>query len=266
MWEPVGPLPASVYWRRRVTAAVLALAVVSLLGWGVVSVVVRPDPDPDTTSLASRGVALSAPDQAVPGQPAVPEQAAPEQAAPEQAGQHPAPDTHRAAPAEAPRKPAPVNERLRPDDTPRGPVPVASPVPVPPTGPVPCTNAMLAVTAEVEQPAYRVGEHPVLRLTITNTSGQPCVRDLDPIRQEIVVWSGDGAARLWSSNDCNPAIAPDLRTLLPGRVLVFAVTWGGRTSVPGCKARRTPVPAGAYRVMTRLDNDISAPVPFLLTP
>ena len=158
-----------------------------------------------------------------------------------------------------------TSEQLQPDLTPR-PAPVATPVAVPPTGPVPCTNAMTGVTAEIDQPTHKVGDHPVLRLVVTNTSPQPCVRELDASRQEIVVWSGDGKLRLWSSNDCGNAGSPDLRTLIPGQPVAFAVTWAGRTSTPGCAAARTVVPAGNYRVMSRIDDDISAPTPFQLTP
>ena len=85
------------------------------------------------------------------------------------------------------------SERIRPDDTPRPAVAAQSPVPVPRTGPVPCTNPMLAAAAEVDPAVHKVGSHPVLRLVLTNISGQPCVRDLDASRQEIVVWSSDGA-------------------------------------------------------------------------
>jgi len=125
---------------------------------------------------------------------------------------------------------------------------------------------MIGVTAEIDRVVHVVGEHPVLRLVITDTSAQPCVRDLDSSRQEIVVWSGDGKTRLWSSNDCGNPGSPDLRTLVPGQPVVFAVTWAGLTSAPGCAQPRLPVPAGAYRVVSRLDDDVSAPVTFRLTP
>ena len=80
------------------------------------------------------------------------------------------------------------------------------------------------------------------------------------------MWSGDGAARLWSSNDRvnNPTV--DLRTLVPGRPVAFALTWGERTTTPGCGQARTVVPAGSYRLMVRLDDLISPPTPFLRTP
>jgi hypothetical protein len=181
------------------------------------------------------------------------------------AGSSAVPPVPAAVPPAAPEARGATSEQLQPDLTPRA-APVATPVAVPPTGPVPCTNAMTGVTGEIDQPSHKVGDHPVLRLVVTNTSPQPCVRDLDASRQEIVVWSGDGKARLWSSNDCGNAGSPDLRTLIPGQPVAFAVTWAGRTSTPGCAAARTVVPAGSYRVMTRLDDDISAPTPFQLTP
>ena len=119
---------------------------------------------------------------------------------------------------------------------------------MPRTGPVPCTNAMLTTAAEVDPAVHKVGSHPVLRLVITNVSGQPCVRDLDAARQEIVVWG------------------VDLRTLVPGRPVAFALTWGERTTTPGCAQPRTVVPAGSYRLMVRLDDLVSPPTPFLRTP
>jgi len=111
-----------------------------------------------------------------------------------------------------------------------------------------------------------VGQRPLLRLVVTNTSDQPCVRDLDSSRQEIVVWSIDGADRLWSSNDCSNRGSPDLRTLVPGQPVAFAVTWAGRTSTPGCATARTVVPAGDYRVMSRVDDRISPPTAFQRLP
>jgi hypothetical protein len=204
MWKPVGPLPASVYWRRRWVAIASTVAVLVALAWSVAAL--APSGGGTSTRPASRA-AVSAPQQT-------------------------------------------------------SPPPAAS---VPPTGPAPCADAMLSVVAEVERPEHRVGERPVLRLVVSNISDQPCVRDLAATRQETVVWSGDGANRLWSSNDCSNAAGADLRTLVPGQPVALSVRWAGRTSTPGCGAARTVVPAGAYRVMTRVDDVISAPTPFVRT-
>jgi hypothetical protein len=338
MWEPTGPLPAAVYWRRRVLAAAAGVAIAF-----VAMVAISPDESALTThaalshsqstiaaadgsadardpgavdAMGAAGVEDGAgvggyggsvvADGAIAGGPTPAAPAAPTNGETASAGAAPtvagaAPAGSGAVPPGAPLNsgspvvgsvvgsdavaPSPVGtpsaqsagmgagtpaasatpEQLRPDETPRA-APLAAPVPVPPTGPVPCTNAMIGVTAEIDRPVHVVGEHPVLRLVITDTSAQPCVRDLDSSRQEIVVWSGDGNTRLWSSNDCGNPGAPDLRTLVPGQPVVFAVTWAGLTSAPGCAMPRIAVPAGAYRVVSRLDDDISAPITFHLTP
>ncbi len=190
---------------------------------------------------------------AAPGTPGVPAGAPP-------AGAAPGSSTGPATPIAGP-----VDETVRPDNTPRPAVVVPPSGPSPPTGPPPCTDKMIKVGAEVGQPEYKVGARPVLRLVVTNTTGQACVRDLDGALQEIVVWSGDGRTRLWSSNDCvNPA-SDDLRTLVPGQPVAFAVTWSGLGSAPGCTVERDRLPAGAYRVLTRLGPVISEPAPFLLS-
>ncbi len=329
MWQPTGPLPSAVYWRRRALAAVFAAVIV--LGamvavspdeWAMTTRAALPhsqptegtadglDADGDgsggltaaagtshaaglpsavggtsgapasggaapagTAALAAGGTSLTegglasvgamvAPRALVNGgSPAIGPTAGSEGVAAPTGGAPGAPQGNGAAIPAA----SVTSEQLRPDESPR-PAPVAAPVPVPPTGPVPCTNAMIGVTSEIDAPVHVVGQRPVLRLVITNTSAQPCVRDLDSSRQEIAIWSGDGKTRLWSSNDCGNAGSPDLRTLVPGQPVVFAVTWAGRTSTPGCAQARTVVPAGDYRMVSRLDDDVSQPTSFRLTP
>jgi hypothetical protein len=239
------------------------ITVLGLLAWSVVAMIPSETPASDgTTTRAASRAAVSAPQQASP--PPAPAATPPTQpGAGGPASGSPAAEPPADPTPTPPGAPVTTSEELLPDDTPRRSAPVPPPAPVPSTGPVPCSNAMLGVAAEIDRAEHRVGERPVLRLVVTNISDQPCVRDLDSARQEIVVWSGDGADRLWSSNDCANASSVDLRTLVPGQPVAFAVSWAGRTSTPGCAEARTVVPAGAYRVMTRVDDVISAPTPFL---
>ena len=264
MWEPVGPLPAAVYWRRRgamlaAAAALVGLVVATAAGDpGITAVPAANRTAADTGTATAPATAPGGPAAGGPALGSTPADTARVEGAP-------ASDSPRGtAPPDAARggAPAPAGERIRPDEPSRP----AAPVPVPPSGPVACTNAMLAAAAELDHAVHRVGSRPVLRLVLTNTSGQACVRDLDAARQEIVVWSADGATRLWSSNDCANAPTVDLRTLLPGRPVAFAVTWGERTTTPGCRQPRTVVPAGTYRLLVRLDDLISPPTPFIRTP
>lgn len=265
MWEPVGPLPATVYWRRRWLAVAGVVAAVFLVTWPAGALTTPPAGS--TSTVRAGRAALTAPQSPSPA-PVSTEPPAPATSPPS-----PSPVVAPQAPRSAPRSaqpgtgsppPATTSEELRPDETTRG--PAATPIPVPRTGPVPCTDAMLAVAAEIDRPQHRVGDKPLLRLVIINTSAQPCVRDLDSARQEIVVWNRDQSAKLWSSNDCTNAASSDLRTLVPGQPVAFSVTWAGRTSTPGCAKPRTVVPAGSYRVLTRLDDVISPPTMFTLTP
>lgn len=187
VWEPTGPLPATVYWRRRALAGVLTVGVVALVGSMVTGATAEPEP-----------------------------------------------------PAE------PVAASL----------PVADRVPA-------CTDSLLDIAAGLDADEHRVGDKPVLRLIVTNTGPQPCVRDLDPTRQEITVWSADLRERLWSSNDCSGAAArADERTLQPNQPLAFPVRWAGRTSAQGCPADRSAVPAGTYQLRGRLDTITGDPTEF----
>lgn len=197
MWEPVGPLPAAVYRRRRAAALLGALAV----GVLVVLVVVfagggEPEPDP-----------------------------------------------------------APPPAEL-----------VAAPAPTTPAGPPECTDQMIKLTAEIDQPEHHVGQQVTLRVVVTDTTAQPCVRDLDPARREIMVVTADLKTQVWSSNDCANPSTLDLRTLQPNQALGFKAPWNGKSSNPGCTEERVQVPAGDYKLVTRLDDVYSEPVPFTRLP
>lgn len=289
MWEPVGPLPAHVYWKRRWLALVSVIAFFVVIGFSVAALT-RPTPNPGPTDEATSRAANSS---ALPSGSSV-ASAAPSTGAvidPTTGTPSTVPGTSADAPLSATGVPigtsAPgtttssetsggasaeggpastTDESKRPDDTPRASVPVPPTEPAPPTGPPPCTNDMIAVGAEIDAPQHRVGDRPELRLTVVNISNQACVRDLDGALQEIVVWDRPIRNRLWSSNDCVNPSTQDLRTLVPGQPVAFEVTWSGLSSNPGCTAARTRLPAGDYTLLTRVADKISGPTYFTLTP
>ena len=243
----MGPLPAAVYWRRRWVALASVLTVAGLLTVAVGGGTPTDGPAAVPAPAAVRSTVARPPTAATDGpvvaggtgnaEPTAQASAAPDPldvglSGPTSSGStapggrlstgqpgsgattavppSPGPVTAASGPYTAASSTA-ASERIRPDDTPRPTVAAQPPVPVPRTGPVPCTNDMLTAGAEVDPAVHKVGSHPVLRLVITNVSGQPCVRDLDAARQEIVVWSGDGAdpplveQRLHQQPDRRPA-------------------------------------------------------------
>ena len=142
----------------------------------------------------------------------------------------------------------------------------------PPTSPSPppplrsCPDKVIKVSAEPGAPSYRVGERPLLRLTIRNNGEVPCLRDVSRKLRELVITSANGRKRLWSSNDCYAPPETDRRTLLPGKPLRFTLNWAGRTSAPGCPAQRNTVEPGEYRVTASLAKLQSPPATLQLTP
>lgn len=208
MWEPIGPLPASVYRRRRRLAVAVTVGAVLSIGALVVG----------------GGSSEESPD----------------------------PATAETGPSSQPPEVATM--------------PVGSPVPAQAGAAPECADPMIAVRVEVEQAERRVGQKSTFRLVVTNIGAQPCVRDLDPARMEVVVRSEDPATRLWSSDDCGEESTVDRRTLLPNQPLALPVMWSGRTSTPGCAEKRVALPAGPYQVTARLDGVSSAPAGFHRLP
>ncbi|MGY4100254.1 hypothetical protein ACW2Q0_11975 [Nocardia sp. R16R-3T] len=125
-----------------------------------------------------------------------------------------------------------------------------------------CPDQSLAVKVTVEQPTYKTGENPVFGVVITNISSTACSRDVGSGLQQVSVTTLDGQRRLWSSTDCYPDGAPDVRTLNRGEQAAFMVTWSGSTSQPGCAGDRVQVPPGAYAVVAQLGSLRSAAEPF----
>ena len=112
------------------------------------------------------------------------------------------------------------------------------------------------------QPAYLVGQAPVLRLQVRNVSTASCVRDLGAALQEVLLYRG--SQRLWSSNDCYPEGLRDQELMRPGVLHTFSVTWSGLGSQPKCAGARTRVGAGSYTVLGRLGTLVSPRAPMTL--
>ncbi|WP_104524562.1 MucR family transcriptional regulator [Blastococcus atacamensis] len=225
MLHPVGPLPAAVYWRRRLVVLVLLVAVVGGLGWGTVWFLDRRSgvSEAAASTTTARPTELPALDRVVPSA------------------------------AAAVRTPAAPSEPTSP--------PSAPAAPARPAG-GPCADDVLLL--EVRTPGQAaVGSKPTFQLVVGNTGSVPCVRALDKELQELVL-VGAGGNRVWGSNDCFPESSDEPRTLAPGEVVVVPVVWGGLTSEPTCTAPRGAPAPGAYLLRGRLDTKVSADAPLTL--
>jgi hypothetical protein len=224
--HPVGPLPAAVYWRRRLAVLTVLGVLVGGGGWFVHAASTSPSWPTFTEVAASSSVPAPI------GTPAL------ERVVPSLAS------------VQIPTAPALRN--------------TAATSAAPPTvaRPVPCTDDRIGL--EVRTPGrVAVGTKPVFELRVLNTSRTPCVRALDKGLQEMVILDSAGH-RLWGSNDCFPEGSRDRRTLAPGEVVSLPITWSGLTSRPHCTAARTPLGPGRYVVRGRLDTKKTPDAPLLV--
>jgi hypothetical protein len=233
VWHPVGPLPAAVYWRRRLLVLALVLLVVGglvVLGVWLLSGRTGDDSAGAAAASSSRPMATPALERVVPSFGAL-------------------------ATPTSPRPPtaAPVIPRPRASATPAAPAPAAG---------GPCTDDMLGLAVRAPA-AVVVGSKPTLQLVVQNRSRVPCVRALDKNLQEIVLLDARGT-RVWGSNDCFPSAGSDTRTLAAGAAVSLPLVWGGLSSEPTCTARRTLPAAGDYVLRGRLDTKISPDTPITL--
>ena len=220
MLEPTGPLSPSVYWRRRALAAAVCVLAVVLLAWIIGGLVGSADEQPVHGTSGSQDLKGRAQLAARVGR-----------------GRAAASST---SPSTSPSPATSGRSGHRPTPPTAGPAPARAP------------DKVIEVAAEPGAPSYRVGQRPLLRLTIRNTGAVPCTRDVSRKLRELVITTADGGKRLWSSNDCYAPPDADRRTLLPGKPLSFSLNWAGRTSAPGCPVKRTTVEPGRYRLTASL--------------
>jgi hypothetical protein len=145
--HPVGPLPAAVYWRRRLTVLAVLLAVLAGVAWLAVTLVPDREGTAATTASSTEPAELPALERVVP-------------------------------PVERLRPPP-----TEPVTAPAAPV---SPEVAGPTPGGPCTDDMLALEVRAPG-QVAVGAKPTFELVVVNTSPVPCVRALDKQLQELVM-------------------------------------------------------------------------------
>lgn len=126
-----------------------------------------------------------------------------------------------------------------------------------------CADGDLRLTASTSAASYPVGSGPLLTMTVRNTSGHACHRDLGPGQREFAISSGP--AHTWSSRDCTPATGSADTVLAAGQQIAYQFSWPGTRSQPACAGGRPVATAGTYRLTVRLGTLTSAPAVFTLS-
>ncbi len=137
----------------------------------------------------------------------------------------------------------------------------ASTAPAPqPRASVDCADQDMSLVATLTplQVGWTVG------LKIKNVSDHACNRDVGPDPQELHVVNVNNQI-VWSSDYCQTAHGPDLRTFGPGIEADFTIYWDGRATSAGC-VKGAAIPPGGYQLVAKLASKISSPVPFQVPP
>jgi hypothetical protein len=245
MRATVGPLPSTVYWRRR---AVVLGAI--LLGVIVLFVSCSGEDNNTKTKNASSQYPTPAPDTSG-------------------ASGSPSPTTSFAesVPGAGPALPDPADLLTDEPDEDALPTSTAASTGTNNGAVLPadgsCADTEFSVTPIPAQTTVKRGVPVDIRLKVKNIGTRTCTRDVGADQQELYL--GQAAQKTWSSDPCSTVKGSDPRSFAPGAEREYTVTWNGRQSTQCASgaAAGPVVPAGQYELRARVGTLISNPAVIL---
>ncbi|MGA4865911.1 hypothetical protein ACPB9J_25050 [Streptomyces lavendulocolor] len=278
--NPVGPLPSSIYWRRRAVAASLVALLALLIVWFVSSGDDNGKNGGDTSDGAAPATTItpgpSRPGAAISEQPGGRDESS--------AGQ--GDDGGKNGDTSAPGGPGGGTDTGG-DGTGTGPggggdgtgttsgggsgsgtdtgagaggqqVPANSPLPN-------CTPTALQLTLRSVKVGYAPGEKPRFQLVARNTSATTCKTDLGA-KTAVLTIKNDEADQVWSSKDCPKGSGTLLLRVPAGGSVTHTVEWDRRPSAPRCATPpATAAGPGTYLVEAAVPGVKVMPASFTLT-
>ncbi|MFE3328330.1 hypothetical protein [Streptomyces sp. NPDC059176] len=266
--NPVGPLPSSIYWRRRAVALSVLALLALLIAWAVTSgdtggqksgddakpgggkpaTSITPGPESSGTAITEQpgGRDESGASGGTGGTGTSTGAGAGTNAGSTTGGKNGDPGAGGAANGGG----TSVGEQ----------VPVGSALPE-------CAPSALKLTVRSLQPTYGPGEKPRFEFAVHNTSTVTCKADLGPKTAVLTVSAINSGkdARTWSSKDCPDGSGTMLLKVPAGRTVTHAIDWDRRKSSPQCA---TPPPGaaapGSYLLEAAFPGVTVAPAAFRL--
>ncbi|GAA0928137.1 hypothetical protein [Streptomyces thermoalcalitolerans] len=117
-----------------------------------------------------------------------------------------------------------------------------------------CTPSAVKLTLRSVRNSYDPEEKPALELVARNSSGSDCKIDLGPKTAVVTISQADSDDTYWSSADCPKTAGSRLYRVPAGSSITYTITWDRKPSAAQCA---TP-PAGSARAGTYL---VEAKVP-----
>lgn len=128
-----------------------------------------------------------------------------------------------------------------------------------------CTDSEIRVTPVAVPATAQRGTTVTLRLKIKNISDRTCSRDVGADLQELYVKAG--AEKIWSSDTCGTGKGSDVQSFTPNFERSYELGWNGR-DVSRCAnglANGPYAPIGTYQVFARVGTKLGEPVKLTIT-
>ncbi|MFF8831653.1 hypothetical protein [Streptomyces sp. NPDC015131] len=276
--NPVGPLPSSIYWRRRAVAASLVALLALLIVWFVSSGDDRGDNGGDRSDGAAPATSIT-PGPSRSG-PAISEQPGGRDESGPGGGADGGKNGDTTSPGAGGAGDG-ADGGTGPGDssgtgagsgagggsgTGSGSGGAAGGQQVPANSPLPnCSPGSVQLTLRSVKVRYAPGETPRFQLVARNTSAAPCKTDLGPATAVLTI-KNDEADQVWASKDCPRGPGTLLLRVPAGGSVTHTVEWDRRRSAPRCA---TPPAAaagpGTYLVEATVPGMKVLPASFTLT-
>ncbi|MGC0421290.1 hypothetical protein [Embleya sp. AB8] len=254
MRRPVGHLPSTVYWRRRVVVLLALALLIALVAWACTAGGDSSDDKKNAADKKPIATVSGSPDPS-----AITPGANPTNGAnpPVSGGSTGTPGGSSGASAGTSGQPGgqPGQSGGQSAGTAGGGAVPGGGKPAP-NGGTWCTSAMVRVQiqpVESGKSSYSAAQNVALKVIVTNNSGPTCYVDLAPKSAYIQVHSGNDA--LWSSADCAVGAATDYRQLQQGEAQAVSITrdWSwtrsnaAQCATNGGQSKVAPTDKASYR-------------------
>ncbi|MEU9762833.1 hypothetical protein [Streptomyces sp. NPDC047985] len=228
--NPIGPLPSSIYWRRRAVALTLVALLVLLIVWAVTSNGSKGNTD-DSRSGGSSPVRSITPGptpsgSAITQQPGGRDESSDSDGGSDGGGTGTGTENGTSGTGDS---------GSGPDAGTGGDGGAASAQQVPANSPLPaCTPGAFQLSLNTEI-SYAPDEKPKFRLVARNTSSTDCKADFGPKNTVLTITEAGGDDnQVWSSKDCPRAPGSVLLRVPAGATVVHTVEWDRKKSDARC--------------------------------
>jgi hypothetical protein len=130
-----------------------------------------------------------------------------------------------------------------------------------------CGPGTVQLSLKSVQNSYAPGETPTFQLRATNSGSASCKLDFGPTKAVFTITAAAGDSHTWASDDCPPPGSGSYLLQVPAHgSTTYTLRWNSRTSAPQCAAPKGSAAApGTYLVQARLSGYGTKQASFVLS-